>query len=38
MRRRVLLAVTGVTGSAPSMLSTDREPFGIDRLLDGCQR
>jgi hypothetical protein len=38
MRRRVLLAVTGATGSAASMLSTDREPFGVDRLLDGCQR
>jgi hypothetical protein len=37
MRRRVLLAVTGVTGSAASMLSTDRE-LGVDRLLDGCQR
>jgi len=38
MRRRVLLAVTGATGSAASMLSTDREPFGVDRLLDGWQR
>ncbi len=38
MRRRVLLAVTGATGSAASMLSTDREPFGVDRLLDGYQR
>jgi hypothetical protein len=34
MRRRVLLAVTGATGSAANMLSTDREPFGVDRLLD----
>jgi hypothetical protein len=31
MRRRVLLAVAGATGSAASMLSTDREPFGVDR-------
>jgi hypothetical protein len=38
MRRRVLLAVAAATGSAASMLSTDREPFGVDRLLDGCQR
>jgi hypothetical protein len=38
MRRRVLIAVTGATGSAASMLSTDREPFGVDRLLDGYQR
>ena len=34
----MLLAVTGATGSAASMLSTDREPFGVDRLLDGWQR
>jgi hypothetical protein len=38
MGRRVLLAVTGATGSAASMLYTDREPFGVDRLLGGWQR
>jgi hypothetical protein len=34
MMRRVLLAVAGASAS---MLSTDCEPFGVDRLLDGCQ-
>jgi hypothetical protein len=29
MRRRVLLAVTGATGSAANMLSTDREPSAL---------
>jgi hypothetical protein len=34
MMRRVLLAVAA---PAASMLSTDREPFGVDRLLDGYE-